>query len=72
MPLAFTVLCMGPSQATSSGSHEGIKGGLPAKSVGERAALVLSLACKNYRILSIIRQHGSAVYVGMVVVVCML
>ena len=25
----------------------------PAKSVGKRAALVLSLACKNYRILSI-------------------
>ena len=28
VPLDFTVLCMGPSQATSSGSHGGIKGGL--------------------------------------------
>ena len=45
---------MGPSQAPSSGSHGGIKRGLSSKSVGERAALVLPLACKNYCILSII------------------
>ena len=28
MPLAVAVLSMGPSQAASSGSHGGIKGGL--------------------------------------------
>ena len=33
---------------------EGSREDFPAKSVGERAALVLSLACINYRILSII------------------
>ena len=32
----------------------------PAKSIEERAALVLSLACKNYRILSIISSMWSA------------
>ena len=31
MPLAFAVLCMGPSQAASSGSHGGIKGGPSSK-----------------------------------------
>ena len=31
MPLAFVVLYMGPSQAASSGSHGGIKGGLSGK-----------------------------------------
>ena len=33
MPLAFAVLCMGPSQAATSGSHGGImiKGGLSSK-----------------------------------------
>ena len=60
MPLALAVLCMGPSQATSSGSHGGIKRGLSSKSIRERAALVLSLACKNYRILSIISCMWSA------------
>ena len=33
---------------------EGSREAFPVKSIGERATLVLSLACKNYRILSII------------------
>ena len=60
MPLAFAMLCMGPSQATSAGSHGGIKRGLSRKSIGERAALELSLACKSYCILSIISSMWSA------------
>ena len=37
MPLAFAVLCIGPSQTASSGSHGGIKGGFSSKELGERA-----------------------------------
>ena len=39
---------------------EGSREDFTAKCVGERAALVLSLACKNYRILSIISSMWSA------------
>ena len=39
---------------------EGSKKDFPAKSIGERAALVLSLACKNYRVLSIISSMWTA------------
>ena len=38
---------------------KGSREDFPAKSVGERAALVLSLACKNYHILSIISSMWS-------------
>ena len=39
---------------------EGSREDFPVKSVGDRAALVLSLACKNYRILSTISSMWSA------------
>ena len=39
---------------------EGSREDFPVESIGERAALVLSLACKNYCILSIISSIWSA------------
>ena len=39
---------------------EGSREDFPAKSVGERAALVLSLTCMNYRVLSIISSMWTA------------
>ena len=60
MPLAFAVLCMGHLRQPLLEAMEGSREDFPAKSIGERAAW--PLACKNYRILSIIRSMWSATF----------
>ena len=61
MPLATAVLCMEFPQTTSSGSHEPCIGeDFLTKGNGDRTALILSHACRNYRILSIINSMWSA------------
>ena len=56
MPQAIAVLCIGMLGKTSSGCHGGSNRRVTEI---ERAALMLSLACTNYQILSNIKSIWS-------------
>ena len=48
MPLATAVLCMEFPQTTSPGSHGQHRKDFSTKDDGDRTALILSHACRNY------------------------
>ena len=59
VPLATAVLCMESPQTTSSGSHGRCREDFSTRDVGDRTALILSHACRNCHILSIINSMVS-------------